>query len=100
MREERARLPSEGASRSIKRMKIKEESKDTRDSAAQYLDRVMGSTQEPTPDSDHRRHRRSRWESYRFGNDLKVSVRKPLTPAQKRQLKLAGQLLQSMLEKE
>ena len=100
MSEERARLPSEGASRSIKRMKIKEESKDTRDSAAQYLDRVMGSTQEPTPDSDHRRHRRSRWESYRFGNDLKVSVRKPLTPAQKRQLKLAGQLLQSMLEKE
>lgn len=78
----------------------KEDSQKTRDSAAQYLDRVMGPTREKTPDLKHRRQRQSQWESFRFGGDLNIRVRKPLTPAQERQLELAGQLLQSMLEKE
>ena len=78
----------------------KEDSQNTRDSAAQYLDRVMGSKQEKTPDPKHRRQRQQPWESFRFGDNLNIRVRKPLTPAQERQLELAGQLLQSMLEKE
>ena len=78
----------------------KEDSQNTRDSAAQYLDRVMGSKQEKTPDPKHRRQRQQQWESFRFGDNLNIRVRKPLTPAQERQLELAGQLLQSMLEKE
>jgi hypothetical protein len=78
----------------------KEDSQSTTDSAAQYLDRVMASKQEKAPDPQHRRQRQPQWESFRFGDNLNISVRKPLTPAQKRQLELAGQLLQSMLEKE
>ena len=72
----------------------------TKDSAAQYLDRVMGSSQGKTPDVKPRRSRQQPWESFQFGKDLNIRVRKPLTSAQKRQLDLAGQLLQSMLEKE
>ena len=39
-------------------------------------------------------------ESYKFGKDIEIRIRKQLTPAQQQQLALAGQLLQSMLEKE
>ena len=78
----------------------KEDSQNTRDSAAQYLDRVMGSKQKKSPAPKHRRQRQQPWESFRFGDNLNIRVRKPLTPAQERQLELAGQLLQSMLEKE
>ena len=78
----------------------KEDSPKTRDSAAQYLERVMGSKQTKTPDPQRRRQRQPQWESFRFGDNLNIRVRKPLSPAQERQLELAGQLLQSMLEKE
>ena len=78
----------------------KEDSQATTDSATQYLDRVMASKLENTPDPQRRRQRQKQWESFQFGDNLKISVRKPPTPAQKRQLELAGQLLQSMLEKE
>ena len=78
----------------------KESKHQTNDSAAQYLDRVMGSSQKKTPGVKRRRSRQQPWESFQFGKDLNIRVRKPLTSAQKRQLDLAGQLLQSMLEKE
>jgi hypothetical protein len=78
----------------------KEDSENTRDSAARYLERVMGSKQTKTPEPQHRRQRQQQWESFRFGDNLNIRVRTPLTPAQERQLELAGQLLQSMLEKE
>jgi hypothetical protein len=60
----------------------------------------MASKLEKTPGPQRRRQRQRQWESFQFGDNLKISVRKPPTPAQKRQLELAGQLLQSMLEKE
>jgi hypothetical protein len=37
------------------------------------------------------------WQSFQFGADLKISTLKKLTPEQSRQLRLAGQLLQSVL---
>jgi len=40
------------------------------------------------------------WRSFQFGDDLEIKTRKQLTPAQEQQLALAGQLLQSVLEKE
>ena len=86
--------------RSVKQSIEKEGSQNTTDSAAQYLDRVMESRQEKMPEAKHIGRRQQQWESFRFGKDLNISVRKQLTSAQKRQLKLAGQLLQSMLEKE
>ncbi len=42
--------------------------------------------------------RKSKWQSFQFGNDLVINTRKPLTTEQRQQLALAGQLLQSMLE--
>jgi len=38
----------------------------------------------------------TRWQSFQFGDDIEIKIRKQLTPAQRRQLALAGQLLQSM----
>ena len=92
--------PSMDAMPSRKHLKVKESSQQPKDSAAQYLDRVMGSSREKTPDVKPGRLRQQQWESFQFGKDLNIRVRKQLTPAQKRQLELAGQLLQSMLEKE
>jgi hypothetical protein len=40
------------------------------------------------------------WESFKFGDTLEIRIGKHLSPAQKRQLRLAGQLLQSMLDEE
>ena len=78
----------------------KEDRKKTTDSAAQYLDRVMGSKQEAHQNPRQRQYRQTPWQSFQFGNDLEIKIRKRLTPAQKHQLALAGQLLQSMLDKE
>jgi len=69
-----------------------EDKKKTTDTAAQYLNRVMGSPQRPEPPSQRQ------WQSFRFGNDLEIKTRKRLTPEQHEQLKLAGKLLQSMLK--
>ena len=78
----------------------KEGSKKTTDTAAQYLDRVMTQKQESTPPPASRHRQQLQWQSFQFGKDLEIKIRKRLTPAQKRQLALAGQLLQSMLEEE
>lgn len=74
------------------RASSKEEKEDINDSAAQYLNRVMGSTPEPKPVT------RKEWQSFRFGNDLVIKTRERLTPEQKDQLELAGKLLQSVLK--
>jgi len=70
----------------------KEDKKKTTDSAAQYLNRVMGSVPEQRPP------RQRQWQSFRFGDDLEIKTRERLTPEQTQQLKLAGQLLQSVLK--
>lgn len=73
-------------------LNIKKESrKKTKDSAAQYLDRVMGSA--PAPSGQGRK-----WQSFRFGDDLEIRTRKRMTPEQHDQLRLAGKLLQSVLK--
>ena len=77
---------------------IKESRTGTKDSAAQYLRRFMGPDQGIGPAMRRSHHQPPTWESFKFGNDLEIKVRKPLSPAQKRQLDLAGRLLQSMLE--
>jgi len=71
---------------------------ETRDSAAQYLRRFMGPEKTSQIEPRYRRHQPTPWESFKFGNNLEIKVRKPLSPAQQRQLDLAGRLLQSMLE--
>jgi len=78
----------------------KEEDEQITDSASLYLKRVMGPDQQSTPVPARHRSRRDTWQNHRFGDDLVIKTRKQLTPAQKQQLALAGQLLQSMLEKE
>ena len=77
---------------------MKESQPDTKDSAAQYLRRFMGPDQAAQIEPRYRRQPPTPWESFKFGNELEIKVRKPLSPAQKRQLELAGRLLQSMLE--
>ena len=62
---------------------------DSDDTAAQYLDRVMG---------PRRPHQQSRWQTHDFGPELQIRTRKPLSPEQQKQLMLTGQLLQSVLE--
>ena len=88
------------SSEPVSRSTGKEDSKKTIDSAAQYLSRVMGSKQEAHVKPPKRQRRQAPWQSFQFGEDLEVKIRKRLNPAQKHQLELAGQLLQSMLEKE
>jgi len=71
------------------------------DTAAQYLNRVMGRVMGTNPGTaSMKENRQTPWQSFTFGDDLEIKIRKPLTPTQKQQLTLAGQLLQSMLEKE
>ncbi len=71
---------------------VKKDRKKTRDNAAQYLSRVMETDRKPAQQSP--------WESFKFGDTLEIRTGKHLSPAQKRQLRLAGQLLQSMLDEE
>jgi hypothetical protein len=40
------------------------------------------------------------WKTLSFGPDLQIRYRKPLTPGQKKQLRLAGELLQAVLGEE
>lgn len=78
----------------------KENKQKPKESAAQYLNKVMGTKQTATRVARAGQDRRDQWNSFRFGDDLEIRIRQQLTPAQKQQLSLAGQLLQSMLEKE
>ena len=86
------------SSEPISRSSGKEDRKKTTDSAAQYLNRVMGTKQEAHSKPHRRQRHQAAWQSFQFGNDLEIKIRKRLTPAQKHQLELAGQLLRSMLE--
>ena len=79
---------------------VKKDRKKTRDSAAQYLSRVMEADQMPVSKSEKPPAQHTAWESFKFGDTLEIRTGKHLSPAQKRQLKLAGQLLQSMLDEE
>jgi hypothetical protein len=79
---------------------VKKDRKRTRDSAAQYLSRVMEADRKPASKPENPPAQQSPWESFKFGNTLEIRTRKHLNPAQKRQLRLAGQLLQSMLDEE
>jgi hypothetical protein len=71
----------------------------TPNSEAQHLNRVMDTKQGAHSDQAGRLAQDTQWRSIRFGDDLEIRTRKQLTPAQHKQLALAGQLLQSMLEK-
>ncbi|MEE4173970.1 MAG: MerR family transcriptional regulator [Xanthomonadales bacterium] len=75
-----------------------------RGSATDYLNRVMG----PDAAGQKSRSRQQRsggsqsssgpWASHRFGDALEIRTRQPLTREQARQVRLAGQLLKSILE--
>ena len=71
---------------------VKKDGKKIRDSAAQYLSRVMEADRKPSQQTP--------WESFKFGDTLEIKTGKHLSPAQERQLRLAGQLLQSMFDEE
>ena len=79
---------------------VKKDRKKTKDSAAQYLSRVMEADQKPVSESVKPPAQQTPWQSFKFGDMLEIRTGKHLSPAQKRQLKLAGQLLQSMLDEE
>jgi len=79
---------------------VKKDRKKTKDSAAQYLSRVMEAEQKPVSKSEPPPARQAPWENFKFGDTLEIRIGKHLRPTQKRQLRLAGQLLQSMLEEE
>lgn len=68
------------------KMEVKRKNKD---SAARYLEKVMG----PAP----AKPRRHEWQRFPFGDDLEIRTRKKLTAEQNEQLRLAGKLLQSVL---
>jgi hypothetical protein len=80
-----------------------EDKKNIKDSAMDYLDRVM------SPEKRREQRRREQhhppphrqppvWKTRRFGNDLEIRTRTRLTPGQERQIELAGQLLEAMLK--
>ena len=79
---------------------VKKDRKKTSDSAAQYLSRVMEADQIPVSKSEKPPAQQTAWESFKFGDTLEIRTGKHLSPAQERQLRLAGQLLQSMLDEE
>lgn len=76
---------------------VKKDRRKTKDSAAQYLSRVM---EAPVSESLKPPAQQIPWENHKFGDTLEIRTGKHLSPAQKRQLRLAGQLLQSMLDEE
>jgi len=79
---------------------VKKDRRKTTDSAAQYLDRVMEVEQKPVSKAEKPPTQKTTWESFKFGNTLEIRTGKHLSSVQKRQLRLAGQLLQSMLDEE
>jgi hypothetical protein len=79
---------------------VKKDREKTRDSAAQYFSRVMEADRKPSSEPEKPPAQQTAWESFKFGDTLEIRTGKHLSPAQKRQLRLAGQLLQSMLDEE
>jgi hypothetical protein len=79
---------------------VKKDGKKIRDSAAQYLGKVMEADRKPVSKPEKPPAQQTPWESFKFGDTLEIRTGKHLSPAQKRQLRLAGQLLQSMLDEE
>jgi DNA-binding transcriptional MerR regulator len=79
---------------------VKKDRKKTSDNAAQYLSRVMEADRKPASKPEKPPAQQSPWESFKFGDTLEIRTGKHLNPTQKRQLRLAGQLLQSMLDEE
>lgn len=73
-----------------------EDSPPKHDSASQYLDRVMGT---PMPRPPKNQPAAGQWQTHRFGPDLEIRTRQPLDRDQRRQLKLAGELLRTALKK-
>ena len=69
-----------------------EDKKAETDSAAQYLKRVM------RPAKRSARHR-PEWHTHSFGHNLEIRTRQSLSSEQRRQVQLAGELLQSVLER-
>lgn len=78
--------------RSDSRKPGEEDKKAETESAAQYLERV-------TPSAQRSARHRPEWQTHRFGKDLEIRTRQSLSSEQRRQLRLAGQLLQSVLER-
>lgn len=70
----------------------KEDKKAAKENAAQYLDRVMAHKPRSA------RHR-PEWKTHRFGPELEIRTRQSLTPEQHRQIQLAGELIQSVLDR-
>jgi hypothetical protein len=86
-----ADIPPEAMfSRASSRQKKTEDKKKGKDSAARYLDKVMGRSQAKPPQHE--------WQRFRFGDDLEIRTRTRLTAEQHEQLRLAGKLLQSVLK--
>lgn len=79
---------------------VKKDRKKTRDNTAQYPGSVMEAEQEPVSKSEKPPAQQTPWVSFKFGDTLEIRIGKHLGPAQERQLRLAGQLLQSMLDEE
>ena len=85
-------IPSFSRMASPRRSSGKEDKKAEHENAAQYLDRVMAQK------SRSARHR-PEWHTHSFGNNLEIRTRQSLTSEQRRQIHLAGELLQSVLER-
>ena len=85
-------IPSGTREEPKSRISGKEDKKAENENAAQYLDRVMAHAPRSA------RHR-PEWHTHRFGPELEIRTRQSLTSEQRRQIRLAGELLQSVLER-
>ena len=85
-------IPSFSRMSSESRISGKEDKQAENENAAQYLDRVMAHK------SRSARHR-PEWHAHSFGKNLEIRTRQSLTSEQRRQVQLAGELLQSILER-
>jgi len=85
-------IPSFHSTTSENRKPGKEDKKAAKENAAQYLDRVMAHKPRSA------RHR-PEWKTHRFGPELEIRTRQSLTPEQHRQIQLAGELIQSVLDR-
>ena len=86
------RIPPLSRRLSKSRISGREDKKAKNENAAQYLDRVMAHK------SRSARHR-PEWHAHSFGKNLEIRTRQSLTSEQRRQVQLAGELLQSILER-
>ena len=68
-----------------------ENTQQPRSSANDYLDSIM---EQPSTGGGVR----PRWQTHSFGDDLRISIRKPLSQEQLEQLQLAANLLRSIIK--